>query len=75
MKTTKRVYLDNAATTYVCGDALQAMMPYFTTEFGNAASIHSYGREAEKALNKAREQVAKAINADPSEIYFTSGAT
>jgi len=71
----KRIYLDNAATTYVCGEALQVMLPYFTTEFGNNSSIHSYGRAAEKALSKAREQVAKTINASPDEIYFTSSAT
>jgi len=75
MKSNKRIYLDSASTTYVSGEALQAMMPYFTSEFGNPASLHLYGRDAEKALAKAREQVAKSINADPSEIYFTSGAT
>ena len=71
----KRVYLDNASSTYVCGEALQAMLPYFTTEFGNPASIHSFGRNGEKALQKAREQLARTINASPDEIYFTSGAT
>jgi len=75
MKAKQKIYLDNAATTYVCGEALQSMMPYFTTDFGNAASIHAFGRDAEKTLNKARGQIARAINADPSEIYFTSGAT
>ena len=75
MKTRKRVYLDHAATTYVCGEALQAMLPFFTTEFGNNSSLHSYGRDAEKALSAARESVAKTINADPQDIYFTSGAT
>ena len=71
----RRVYLDHAATTYVCGEVLQSMLPFFTTEFGNASSIHNFGRAAEKALSAARAQVAKAINADPTEIYFTSGAT
>ena len=51
------------------------MLPYFTTEFGNNASIHGYGREAERALARAREQIARTINASPDEIYFTSGAT
>ena len=71
----RRVYFDNAATTYVSGEVLQVMMPYFTTEYGNSSSLHGFGREAEKALAAARFQIAKAINADPSEIYFTSGAT
>ena len=71
----KYVYLDNAATTYVNAEVLQSMMPYFTTEFGNASSLHNFGREAEKAVARARRQIAKAINAKESEIYFTSGAT
>ena len=71
----RRVYLDNAATTYVSGQVLQTMLPYFTSEYGNAASIHGLGRSAEAAIAKAREQIANAINAKPSEIYFTSGAT
>ena len=71
----RKVYLDNAATTYVSGEVLQTMLPYFTTEYGNASSIHGLGRSAEMALAKARTQIANAIGAKPSEIYFTSGAT
>jgi len=71
----KKVYLDHAATTYVSAESLQSMLPYMTTAFGNAMSIHGFGREAEAALNKARTQIAKAIGANPNEIYFTSGAT
>lgn len=74
-KKKKRIYMDNAASTYVSGEVLQAMLPYFTSDYGNASSLHSFGRDAEKALSTAREKIAKAINADPSEIFFTSGAT
>lgn len=75
MSISNKVYLDNAATTYVAGEVMAAMMPYFTTEFGNCSSLHSFGRAAEKAISKARVQIAKAINAEPNEIYFCSGAT
>ncbi|KAI4453337.1 cysteine desulfurylase family member [Holotrichia oblita] len=75
MNKNKRVFLDFASTTYVSGEVVSAMMPYFTTDFGNSASLHLFGRDAEKAVAAARAQIAKAINADPSEIYFTSGAT
>jgi cysteine desulfurase len=71
----RTIYLDNAATTYCNGEVFAAMQPYFLTTFGNASSAHNAGRSAEAAVYDARVQVAKIINADPSEIFFTSGAT
>ncbi len=69
------VYLDNSATTKVDQKVVEAMLPYFTERFGNPSSIHSKGVEAREAVERAREQVAKLINAKPSEIVFTSGGT
>lgn len=71
----KRIYMDHSATTPVAPEVLQAMLPYFTERFGNASSLHSFGLEAREAIEDARERVAKLINAEPSEIYFTSGGT
>lgn len=70
-----RIYLDNAATTRVKDEVLQAMLPYFSEVYGNASSIHATGRQARKVIEAARAQVAQAIGAQKDEIYFTSGGT
>jgi len=70
-----KVYLDNAATTKVDDRVLKAMLPYFTEKYGNASSLHSFGRETKNALEQSRKKVAKLINANPEEIVFTSGGT
>ena len=70
-----RIYMDNAATTRVSEPVAQAMMPYLTEVFGNPSSVHSFGREAHKALDHARAQVARALGAEPKEIYFTGCGT
>jgi cysteine desulfurase len=72
---TRRIYLDHNATTPVHPEVFEAMLPYYKDKFGNASSIHSFGREAKVALEESREKVAKSINASPQEIYFTSGGT
>jgi cysteine desulfurase len=71
----RRVYLDNSATTPVDGEVLAAMLPYFGEKFGNASSIHFYGQEARSAVDKARHEAAKLINARANEIVFLSGGT
>ena len=70
-----RIYMDNAATTRVSKPVLEAMLPYLTEVYGNPSSIHSFGRDARKALDRAREQVANALGAEPQEIYFTGCGT
>ena len=71
----KAIYFDHAATTPVCQEALQKMIPYFTEVFGNPNSQHAFGRESAKAVDEARDTIASIINAKPSEVYFTSGGT
>jgi cysteine desulfurase len=71
----KTIYLDNAATTALDPRVLEAMLPYMRDYFGNANSIHSLGRTSTVAVEEARERIAQAIHADPSEIIFTSGGT
>ncbi len=71
----QKVYLDNAATTKVRDEVVEAMLPYFTEYFGNPSSLHLFAREAGKGLDTARAQVAKALNAKPEEIIFTGGGS
>jgi cysteine desulfurase len=71
----RKIYLDHNATTPVHPAILEAMLPFYKEGFGNASSIHSFGREAKVVLEESREKVAKFLNADPLEIYFTSGGT
>ena len=71
----KTIYFDHAATTPVCKEALEKMIPFFTDVFGNPNSQHAFGREAVKAVDQARDDIAKIINAKASEVYFTSGGT
>jgi cysteine desulfurase len=69
------VYLDNAATSRMREEALNAMLPYFIDDYANPSSIHAMSRSPRAAVKKAREQIAACLNADPSEIFFTSGGT
>ena len=69
------VYADNAATTSVSKAALDAMLPYLTDYYGNPSSLYAFGQKATEALQSSRETVAKYLNADPKEIYFTSGGS
>jgi len=67
------IYFDNSATTRIKTEVLNEMMPFLTTEFGNASSLYFIGRNAKRAIEKARKQVAELINCKPNEIFFTAG--
>lgn len=72
----EKIYLDNASTTYVSGEVLNEMLPCFNTIYGNSSSVHRFGREAVGIVDRARDRISNAINAEkPNEIYFTSGGT
>jgi cysteine desulfurase len=71
----KQVYLDHCATTPIDHRVVEAMIPYYSAEYGNASSIHGYGRKARRALEESREQIAKFIGANYDELFFTSGGT
>ena len=70
-----KVYLDNAATTRIHPEVLEAMIPVLQNQFGNPSSIHAFGRETRSLIENARKTVAKLLHASPSEIFFTSGGT
>lgn len=71
----RKIYFDHAATTPLDEGVLEKMLPYFTARFGNADSLHSFGREAMRAVDEARDSLAALVGARPEEIYFTSGGT
>lgn len=71
----KTVYMDYAATTYVKPEVLEEMLPYFTEKFGNPSSFYGISRETKMAIDKARGQVANALNCDMNEVYFTGGGS
>jgi cysteine desulfurase len=70
-----KIYLDNAATTKLDEEVLNAMLPYMREEFGNPSSIHAFGRKTRTAIEAARKSVSKYLNCTPAEIFFTSGGT
>ncbi|TAH42936.1 MAG: cysteine desulfurase [Bacteroidetes bacterium] len=70
-----KIYLDNAATTPIDPEVVEAMIPVLKNQFGNPSSIHAYGREVRSAIEQARKSVARFLNVSPAEIFFTSGGT
>ena len=71
----KNIYLDNAATTPLAPEVLEAMLPFLKNDFGNPSSTHSFGRKTKNAIEITRKKIADQLNAEPSEIVFTSGGT
>lgn len=71
----KGIYLDHAATTPIHPEVLDAMLPYYHESFGNASSMHAFGRQARNAINRSRDSIAKHIGSHPSQVIFTSGGT
>ena len=71
----RTIYVDNAATTAMSDKAIEAMMPYLKGVYGNPSSLHTVGQTAKEALEEARARLAACLNADPKEIYFTSGGS
>src|SRR2546423_10253352 len=71
----ERIYFDNAATTPLDPEVLDAMLPYLSTHFGNPSSIYSYGRETRLAIENSRKSVARILGVAPGNIFFTSGGT
>ncbi len=71
----RKVYLDNAATTMVSGEVLNAMLPYFTQVYGNGNSLHQFGRMASNGIDQARDIIAQALHCNNNEVFFTSGGT
>ncbi len=71
----KTIYLDNAATTRTAKEAVDAMLPFFSESYGNASSIYRLGADSKRAVNEAREIIARSIGASPQEIYFTAGGS
>ena len=67
------IYLDNAATTKVRPEVVDAMVPYFTEHFGNPSSVYKFATESKNAVDDAREIIAKSLNAEAKDIYFTAG--
>jgi cysteine desulfurase len=75
MESQRTIYMDHAATTFVKPEVVEAMIPYFTQHFGNPSSLYKIARDSKKAIDRARMQTAKALGAEPDEIYFTSGGS